>query len=142
RFAMLLSGSFTPCWASRFKNKDGQNYIVVLIDRPDWTTLTELMDRFRSEAQSAVTSTAGHADFLRKLLKTPPKNVTVENIAERSAGMINVITRDMFNLQMLMDQLQRLEVIRTGRLTETVEKQTRKINVEDFIEDFVEELGE
>lgn len=142
RFSMLLSGSYTPCWASSFSGKDDQKYVQILIERPDWSALTELLGTFRSEAQSAVSSTAGHADFVRKLLKNPPKNISLEEFGGKALGMVDVISRQMFNLQLLMDDLHRLEIIRTGQLSILAEEQTRKIDIEDFVEDFVEELGE
>lgn len=142
RFQMLLSGSYTPCWLSNVTGTDNKNYTVLEIERPDWGVLTELMSTFRADAREAITSTSGQAEFVRKVLKNPPKNTTLENIGQRTNGMLNLISTQMYNLQMLMDLLHRLEVIRTGQLSEQIEQKRKKINVTDFLEDFVEELSE
>ena len=142
RFQILLSGSYTPCWISSVTGTDSKQYTAILIERPDWSALTELMSTFRAEARNAITSTSGHAEFVRKLLKTPPKNTTLETLGQKSMGMINVISSQMYSLQMLMDLLHRLEVIRTGQLNEQIEQRRKKVHVSDFIEDLVEELSE
>jgi signal transduction histidine kinase len=102
----------------------------------------ELMGTFRAEARSAITSTSGHADFVRKLLNNPPKKTTVEDLGKRAMGMIDVISSQMHRLQLLIDLLHRLEIIRTGQLPGLIEQRTTVIAVADFIEDFVEELSE
>ncbi len=141
RFNMLLAGVNTPCWASTLKNEDGKTLTLISIERPDWHALMELMGTFRAEARSAITSTSGHADFVRKLLNNPPKNTTVENLGKKAMGMVDVISSQMHRLQLLIDLLHRLEIIRTGQLSGIIEQRTTTIPLADFIEDFVEELS-
>lgn len=142
RFHMLLSGVNAPCWASSMKDDKGKVLTIISIERPDWHALMELMGTFRAEARSAITSTSGHADFVRKLLNNPPKKTTVEDLGKRAMGMIDVISSQMHRLQLLIDLLHRLEIIRTGQLPAQIEQRSTIIQVADFIEDFVEELSE
>jgi signal transduction histidine kinase len=113
---------------------------MIIIDRPDWTALTELMSTFRNEAGLAISSTAGHADLIKQLLDTAPKGASVEQLSKRVSGFANIIATHMFRLQVLMDLLQRLEMIRAGSLVNEVRKHRQKIALNDFVEDFLEEL--
>lgn len=142
RFHMLLSGINTPCWASSMKNEDNKAFTLISIERPDWHALLDLMGTFRAEARSAITSTSGHADFIRKLLNNPPKNTTVENLGKKAMGMVDVISSQMYHLQLLIDLLHRLEIIRTGQLAGIIEQRMTTIPLADFLEDFIEELSE
>jgi len=45
-------------------------------------------------------------------------------------------------LQLLIDLLHRLEIIRTGQLADIVVQTRRKFDLEDYLEDFLEELHE
>ncbi|HVO42067.1 MAG TPA: ATP-binding protein, partial [Aggregatilineales bacterium] len=142
RFHALLSGAYTPCWASAVYGSAGAVYTMIGIDRPDWTALTELMSTFRNEASLAINSTAGHADLIKQLLATAPKGASAEQLSKRVGGFASIIATHMHRLQMLMELLHRLEVIRTGQLLADVRKNRRKIIVKDFLEDFLEEQGD
>src|SRR5690606_35883013 len=107
----------------------------VVIDNPDWTALTELMSTFRAEARSAINDTKGHAQFVRDLLTNPPTKLSAAELGKNAIGMVNLISNEMHHLQLLVDLLHRLEVIRTGQLVSVIESSQRKINVEDFLED-------
>jgi signal transduction histidine kinase len=139
RFYTLLNGAYTPCWASTVYGTGGAVYTMITIDRPDWTALTELMTTFRNEASLAISSTAGHADLIKQLLDTAPKGANVEQLSKRVNGFANIIATHMHRMQVLMDLLQRLEVIRTGQLANDVRKGRKKIQLSDFVEDFLEE---
>jgi len=142
RFSMLLAGSYTPCWLATFKGEDDRFYTQIAIESPDWTALNELMSTFRSEARSAINDTNGHASFVQKLLKNPPSGISAIELGERAMGMVNLITTKMYQLQLLLDLLHRLELIRTGELAGAIKKGRQKIDFEDFFEDFLEELTE
>lgn len=142
RFSMMIGGSVVPCWMAVFTNDEKQTHTQIVINNPDWSALTELMGTFRAESRTAINDTNGHADFLRKLMQHPPSGLSAAQLGERSLGMVNLISTKMFRLEMLIDLLHRLEIIRTGQLNRLIEEQRRKINVEDFIEDFLEDLGE
>lgn len=142
RFHMLIGGSYTPCWISSLTEAGNQRYTILTLERPDWGVLTELMSRFRSESQTAITGTSGHAKFIKQLLQSPPKKLSVEELGKRAVGMVDLIAVDMFNLQVLMDLLHRLETLRTGQLAQRIQDSNRRVHISDFIEDFVEELSE
>jgi signal transduction histidine kinase len=142
RFSIMLAGTYMPCWAASFKAQNGETLTQIVIDNPDWTALTELMSAFRSEAQSAITNTDGHANFVRQILKKPKAGSSVEDLGKRSMGMIDLISNEMHHLQLFLDMLHRLEIIRTGQLADQVAQSRTRIDFEDFFEDFLEELSE
>ncbi|NJL95202.1 MAG: PAS domain-containing protein [Anaerolineae bacterium] len=116
RFQMLLGGQYAPCSLSVVREDDHSKEAntVVMIEQPDWSALTELMSTFRAEARTAIVSTSGHAEFIKRLLTTPPLRVSEEELRKRAVQMIGVIATDMYHLQLLMDMLHRLEIIRIG----------------------------
>ncbi len=142
RFTMLLSGASMPCWASAVYGEDGKIMTMITIERPDWTVLTELMNTFRSEARMAITSTKGHADLITQITKKRTANMTVDQLSQRVIGFAELMSTQMYRLQRLIDQLHRLEIMRTGDLNDTVKKSAKKINLSDFFEDFLEEVNE
>jgi len=143
RFRILLAGSYTPCWMASIKDENGQNCIQVVLDVPDWAALTQLMNTFRAEARSAINNTSGHAKFVQNLLTNPPSSITtVQKLGERAVGMVSLVRTEMHHLQLLLDLLHRLELIRTGQIGGIIEKTQRKIDFADFLEDFLEELHE
>jgi signal transduction histidine kinase len=141
RFRLLLSGVYTPCWLSVFRHQN-ETFTQVVIESPDWSALGELMETFRAEARSAINDTNGHADFLRNLMMKPPSGLSAAQLGERSLGMIDLISTKMYRLQHLVDLLHRLEIIRTGQLAADLERGRKKVNIEDFLEDFIEEINE
>ena len=142
RFSMMLSGTYVPCWAAAVHNPDGKVYLMITFDIPDWKPLTELLGKFRSEASMSIGSTQGHAELIQQLAANPPKNATVEIMGKRVIGFAEIIATHMYRLQLLMELLQRLEVIRTGTLPEIIRTSRRKLFVAEFIEDFLEETAD
>jgi signal transduction histidine kinase len=142
RFSLLLSGAYMPGWASAVYGEDGQVLTMISIERPDWTALRELMETFRSEARLAISSTKGHADLILQLTRRRAPGMTVDQLAQRVIGFAELMSTQMYRLQNLMDQIHRLEVIRTGELAETVTRGAKKINLAEFFEDFLEEINE
>lgn len=142
RFSILLAGSYMPCWLATFTDQEGHTFTQVVIDSPDWTALTELMSTFRAEARSAINDTKGQAIFVQKLLQNPPSGISTADLGKKAMGMITLISTQMHRLQLLIDLLHRLEIIRTGQLAAQIEKNRKRISLEDFIEDFIEELNE
>ncbi len=142
RFSILLSGTYMPCWISVFPGMNGQPFTQVVIANPDWSALQELMSTFRSEARSAINDTSGHANFIRNLMTKPPANITAKQLGEKALGMVNLISKEMHQLQRLVDLLHRLELIRIGQLPERIQQTQRAIDLEEFLEDFLEELNE
>jgi signal transduction histidine kinase len=114
---------------------------MITLETPDWTALNELMTTFREEAHQAITSTGGHADLILQVIKKRTSNMTVDKLAERIIGFAEIMSTQMYNLQLLVDLLQRLEMIRTGQLSERVAQSKRRVALLDFFEDFLEELS-
>ncbi len=142
RFSTLIAGAYTPCWAAAIYGAGGKIYTMITLEQPDWRPLNELMGTFRNEARMAITSTRGHAQLITQLVTKRPEGITVEQLAQRVTGFAEIMATHMYRLQLLMDLLQRLEVIRTGHLATEVRNGRRKINVNEFVEDFLEELSE
>ena len=142
RFSMMLAGVYVPCWAAAVHNPDGNVYLMVTLEVPDWKPLTELLGKFRGEASMSIGSTQGHAELIQQLAANPPKNATVEGMGKRVIGFAEIIATHMYRLQMLMDLLQRLEAIRVGALPDLIRSSRRKLFIAEFIEDFLEESAD
>jgi signal transduction histidine kinase len=142
RFHTLLAGAYTPCWMAAIYGANRKVYTMVSIDRPDWRALSELMSTFREEAGQAVDGTRGHAELIMKLLRNPVGKMSVDQIRERIAGFAEIMVTHMYRLQLLMDLLQRLEIIRTDRLSTDIKKMRRKLRLDEFVEDMLEEMND
>jgi signal transduction histidine kinase len=140
RFHTLLAGAYTPCWAAAIYGTGGKVFTMITLERPDWKALNELMAAFRDEARMAITSTRGHAELITQLVRKRPAGMNIDQLGERITGFAEIMATHMFRLQMLMDLLYRLEIIRTGQLAPNVRKARSKTLLGDFVEDFLEEL--
>jgi signal transduction histidine kinase len=142
RFHTLLTGAYIPCWAAAIQAQDGQTYTQITLEQPDWVALKEFMSTFRSEARLAVESTRGHADLIIQIMKKRPAGMTVDQLAARVVGFAEIMSTHMHRLEMFLDLLHRLELLRTGQLAAEVTKHRRKLNLAEFVEDFLEELAD
>ncbi len=142
RFSALISGTYIPCWAAAIYGAGGTKYTLITLEQPDWKPLTELLGTFRNEARMSISSTRGHAQLITQLATKRPDNITVEGLAKRVTGFAEIMATHMYRLQMLMELLQRLEMIRTGQLVQDIRTGRRKLFVAEFVEDFLEELAD
>lgn len=142
RFYMLILNAYTPCWATAVHGDSGEACLMISIEQPDWAPLTELMNTFRSEASMAIGNTKNHADLIVRLASSRPPDMTTDQLAQRVLGFSELMSQDMFRLQNLLEQLHRLEVIRTGQMLPAIEKARRKHNLLNFVEDFLEDITE
>jgi signal transduction histidine kinase len=142
RFHIYRSGEYIPCWAAAVHGTGGDVFTMITIESLDWTAMTELLDKFREEVEAAASATQGHTALIQQSLKQMKPNETIEQLGRRVSGFTNLIAMHSHRLQRLSGLMKRLEAIRTGKLTETVRAERRKINLADFIEDFVESLDE
>lgn len=140
RFHTLLTGAYIPCWAVALQGEDNQLYTQITLEQPDWVALREFMTTFRNEARLSVESTRGHADLISQIMKKRTPGMTLDQLAARVMGFSEIISTNMHRLEMFLDQLHRLEVLRTGNLPAEVMKTRRKFNLLSFLEDFLEEL--
>lgn len=141
RFKVYLSGEYIPCWAAAVQADDGEMCTMITLDVPDWGAITMLVDKFRDEMQEAVESTQGHIDLINQTIKVS-KEPGAENLAKRIQGFTRLVSVHMHRVGRLIEMLKRMEEIRIGKIRESVRTGRRKINLADFMEDFVEELDE
>lgn len=140
RFQILLGGEFTPCWVSAVYGEKGTLHTLLCIDVPDWGALTDLIDLFRKEVKEAVSATRGHIDIINSSMTMVSPEDPVKNLTKRIGGFNRLIDMQMFRTNELLYQMERLEDIRTGRLRENARTNRRKINLEYWMEDFIEEM--
>lgn len=141
RFHTFLSGAYTPGWAAGVHMSDGTVYTMLTLEHPDWSALTELMSRFRSEARMSITSTRGHAELIKQVIAKRKENTTAADLARQVSGFAALMATHMFRLEILVDQLQRLEDIRTGQLAQIIRHNRRAIELAGFLEDLLEDIA-
>ena len=142
RFHMLISNAYTPCWACAVYGDNDDTFLMISIEQPDWAPLTELMNTFRSEASMAIGNTKNHADLIVRLANSRPPDMTTDQLAQRILGFSELMSQDMYRLQNLLEQLHRLEMVRTGQMIDVIKKTKRNINVRNFVEDLLEDITE
>lgn len=142
RFQTYRAGEYLPCWAAAVQGDDGAVYTMITLDVPDWTAMSRLIDRFRSEMRDAVDSTQGHFDLIQQAMNVHPDDAPVDQLTRRISGFGTLVSVHMHRVGRLLDMLERLEDIRTGKLRELAQQRRRRIPLADYFEDFVEELDE
>ncbi|MBN1284731.1 MAG: sensor histidine kinase [Anaerolineae bacterium] len=140
RFSTALNHVFIPGWISALHAQTGQALTQVTLENADWTALAQLMDRFRSEARQAIIATRGHAELLSQLSLNRPKGMTVDQFAGRVLGFSEIMTSHMYRLEILIELLQRWEIILTGQLEEEIKQRNRCIELTEWLEDYLEAL--
>jgi signal transduction histidine kinase len=142
RFHAYRSGEHVPCWAAAIHGTGGEVYTMLTLDVPDWTALSELMEKYLDEVRDAVDSTAGHADLILQSVGRPKPNETVEQLGRRITGFARIIDIHMNRLGALTSLVERLEKVRTNIVRDEVRAGRRRLNLASFMEDFLEELDE
>jgi len=144
RFKIYRSGAYIPCWAAAVNGQDGDVYTMLTLDVPDWELVSNVIDRFRSEMHEAVDSTVGHMRLIARALETEKADKSSEaaKIARRIGGFTRLVEIHMSRAGRLIKMLDRLQDIRTGKVREIIRDTRKKIDIEDFMEDFVEALDE
>jgi signal transduction histidine kinase len=142
RFRVYRSGEHVPCWASAIHGTGGEVYTMLTIDVPDWSALTELVEKYLDEVREASTSTAGHAELILQSLRRPKPNESIEQLGRRISGFARIIDVHMHRLSTLTDLMERLEKVRTNAIREDIRLSRDRIVLSDFMEDFLEELND
>ncbi len=142
RFHVLRSGEFIPGWASALTTKSGELMTMLTLEIVDWKIVGSVIDRFRNEIQDAVDSTIGHVTLINKTIDSLAPDTSVETTRKRIGGFMRLIEVHMVRSGRLMKMMERLEDIRTGDMRRYAREERRKINLEDFLEDFLEEIEE
>ena len=144
RFKIYRSGAYIPCWAAAVNADNGDVYTMLTLDVPDWELVSNVIDRFRSEMREAVDSTVGHMRLISRVLETDKaeKSTEAARIARRIGGFTRLVEIHMSRAGRLIKMLDRLQDIRTGSIKERIRESRKKVNLEDFMEDFIEALDE
>jgi len=144
RFYIFRAGQFIPCWALAIPSNDGQLYLMLTLDVADWRFISEILDKFKTEMQDAVDSTIGHIRLINKTLglEANDNDPAKMSIIKRIGGFTRLIDLHMKRSARFLHMLNRLEDIRTGNLITRIHDTRKKINLEDFLEDLMEELDE
>lgn len=142
RFHIYLAGEYVPCWMSAIQSDGGSVQTMVTLDTPDWSAVTAMIDRFRDEMGDAIDSTQGHIELIERTMEQQKSKGDVDALVKRVRGFTRLISIHMHRVGRLNTMLERLEDIRTGKTREVVRQRRRKIDLEDFFEDFAEELDE
>ncbi|MBI5667272.1 MAG: hypothetical protein HZC41_04625 [Chloroflexi bacterium] len=142
RFHIYRAGEYVPCWAAAVHGDSGEVFTMITIEVPDWTAMTDILTQFRTEVQNAAESSQGHVNLILQSMKQTRRGETVEQLGRRIGGFVQLIATHMHRVERLMALLYRLEVIRTGRLPEQIRRERRRIDLADFVEDFLEGLDE
>lgn len=142
RFHVLRSGEFIPAWATALTTKSGEVMTMLTLELVDWKIVGSVIDRFRDEIQDAVDSTIGHVKLINKTIDSTDPEETVEVLTKRLGGFMRLIEVHMVRSGRLMKMMKRLEDIRTGDMRQFAREERRKINLEDLLEDFLEEIEE
>ncbi len=142
RFRIYRSGEYVPCWAAAIHGEAGAVYTMITLDVQDWTALTQLIDRFRQEITDAVEATQGHVTLITQTLEHHKPEAGIDVLNKRVSGFTRLIATHMHRNKRLLEMLEHLEGIRTGALPISIREQRGKVDLMNFIEDFVEELDE
>jgi len=142
RFQMYRLGEYLPCWVSVINNERGELLTVVAIEQPDWTIVSDLITFYLREVVNGVDSTRGHAQLIERGLALQKPGDNLDKLAHRIGGFTRLIDIHMHRLGYLTDMLSRLESIRTGHVKESMARAAKKLDLLDFVGNFVGELDE
>lgn len=142
RFKIFRSGAYVPCWAAALTTSDGDINLMLTLDMADWNIVTHVIERFSKEMQETVDSTLGHINLIERTITNDSDDEAVKKVAKRIGGFTRLIAIHMARSARLMTMLERLQDLRTGRIQDVIRAKRQKISLEDFIEDFIEELEE
>ncbi len=141
RFHIYRVGERIPCWISAIHRHD-QTYTMLTIENQDWSMVTDVIEKYLDEVREVVSATRGHADLITQTVTHAKPDETVERLGMRIGGFTRIIDIHMYRLYALTDLIERLELIRTGKMYEVIEQTRRRVVVADFMEDFLEVLDE
>lgn len=142
RFRIFRSGAFVPCSAAAVNSRDGDVYIVLTLDVPDWSVVNNVIDRFRHEMYDAVDSTVGHIKLINRTLQRTDDDQATQKVGKRIGGFTRLIETHMSRAGRLVAMLDRLQDIRIGLIKDKTRNSAKKIDFADYMEDFLEALDE
>jgi signal transduction histidine kinase len=142
RFRVFRSGEYLPCWMAIINDPAGDVFTMITLDATDWGFLTQLFSQFRDELSDSITSTLGHAALISASVERHNPADPVDVLTRRIGGFTRLIGVHMERANRLLTMLERLEMVRTGRVRDTVRQRRRRVRLDDFFEDLLESLDE
>jgi signal transduction histidine kinase len=142
RFHLYLNGSVLPACLAAVLGNGGQAYLILSIEIPNWSAFEQEVKRFQDEIREAFEATAGHVDLVQQSLKMHKPKQPVETLTKRISGFNRLITIHTRRALRFLEMMERLKNIRTGRVYDLAREGRRKIELGNFLEDFIEELDE
>ena len=140
RFRFYRHGEFIPCWIAPVCSKADTMYTMITLDVPDWTMVDELVGLFQNQVKEAVEATQGHINLVNASIQRMGPDDPVKDLRKRIGGFNRLIATHMYRTGTLIDMLERLQALRTGQLAGDVRDHRRQIWLDDFVEDFIEDL--
>ncbi len=141
RFHIYHSGERLPCWITALRTQD-DTYIMISIEMPDWSAIADLVEKYLEEVREVATATRGHADLITQSIARSKPTDSAEQLGKRITGFTRLIDIHMYRLNALTELIERLERVRTGKVHQLIEANTRRVVLTDFMEDFMEVLDE
>jgi signal transduction histidine kinase len=142
RFKIYRSGTYIPCWAAAVNGEGGEVYTMITMDAPDWELVSNVIDRFRTEMHEVIDSTAGHMRLISRAIETDDLDPAAAKVGKRISGFTRLVDIHMSRAARFVEMLDRLQDIRTGKVRELIKESRKRVEVSEFIEDFIEALGE
>ncbi|MDX2163083.1 MAG: ATP-binding protein [bacterium] len=142
RFQLYRLGEYLPCWISVIQADNGDWHTLVMVEQPDWTIVSDLLTFYLSEVVNGVDATQGHAQLIARSLALQKPGESVEKLTHRIGGFTRLIDIHMHRIGYLTTMMRRLETIRTGHVKDQIGQALRKIDLLEFVGNFVEEMDD
>lgn len=141
RFRTHRSGEVMPCWVSGVPGPNGILYTMLTMEQPDWQPVSEIISQFNDELRTSIDSASGHIRLITQVLNTRKPNDTPEQLAKRVTGFSRLVDVQMIRSGRLMGMIERLSAIRMGALREQVRAGRRRIVLDVYLEDLLEDIN-
>lgn len=141
-FYTYRSGAYLPCYAAAIQGDNGDVATMITLEASDWSALTGELERFQHEIREAIDATRGHVDLIEQSMRVMKPNESVENLKRRISGFTRLIAIHMHRVGRFMEMLDRLQDIRTGSVRDKLRQGRRRVVLDSYFEDFLEELDE
>jgi hypothetical protein len=139
-FGIHYSGEYVHCWAASVIGKNGELYTMITLASPDWTAMQDLIGKFQSEINNTLEGAYGHVRLVDRTIEHIKESETAEQLAKRVGNFTKLIKIETIRAQRYMEMFERLENIRTGEIKKQLRGRHTKVVIEDFLEEFLEEL--
>lgn len=141
RFRTYRSGEVMPCWVGGVPGPNGVLYTMLTLEQPDWQPVSEIITQFNEELRTSVDSASGHIRLISQVLNVRKPTDTPDQLAKRVVGFAKLVDVQMVRSGRLMGMVERLSAIRMGALREQVRAGRRRIPLDSYLEDMMEEVN-